>query len=94
MGSSDYGVIAFSSEDLKACTNNFNDDNLIGLTQFGKLYRGRLKPPGFLGTQGRDVTVKIWDEKADSMACVYDHDHYLMVKVRPFFKYCLIFSDL
>ncbi|KAK7840526.1 serine/threonine-protein kinase bik1 [Quercus suber] len=33
----------FTSEDLKACTNNFNIKSLVGVIQFGKLYRGKIK---------------------------------------------------
>jgi hypothetical protein len=48
----------FTSEDLKACTNNFNKMNLVGLIQFVKLYRGKIKGC-MTGTEGQDVMVKI-----------------------------------
>lgn len=69
----------FTAEDLKACTNGFHQNNLIGATQFGKLYRGQIKL-GFIGTdQARAVTVKIWDEKSRCITSI--HDEFLMVKV-------------
>ncbi|KAK3040868.1 hypothetical protein RJ639_029212 [Escallonia herrerae] len=45
--------LEFSQADLAEFTNNFHGGNLIGPTQFGKLYRGKIN--------ARDVTVKIWD---------------------------------
>lgn len=70
--------MVFTSEDLKSLTDGFNQQNLIGVTQFGKLYRGRIKP-GFKSTEGQDVTVKIWDEKSNCVDLV--SGEYLMVKV-------------
>lgn len=35
--------MVFSLEDLKAATNNFSADDLIGEGGFGKVYRGRLR---------------------------------------------------
>ncbi|BFG16090.1 hypothetical protein CerSpe_023640 [Prunus speciosa] len=68
----------FTAEDLKACTNGFHQNNLIGATQFGKLYRGQIKL-GFIGTdQAQAVTVKIWDEKSRCITSI--HDEFLMVK--------------
>lgn len=70
----------FTTEDLKLCTNNFHENNLIGLTQFGKLYRGQIKQQGYnIGSQAGDVTVKIWDER--SSCITFTHDEFLMVKV-------------
>ncbi|XP_061994965.1 probable serine/threonine-protein kinase PBL15 [Rosa rugosa] len=72
-------LIVFTSEDLKLCTNNFHKNNLIGLTQFGKLYRGQIKQQGFnIGSQAGDVTVKIWDER--SSCITFTNDEFLMVK--------------
>ncbi|KAK3035887.1 hypothetical protein RJ639_033024 [Escallonia herrerae] len=45
--------LELSQADLAEFTNNFHGGNLIGPTQFGKLYRGKIN--------ARDVTVKIWD---------------------------------
>lgn len=68
----------FTSEDLKSCTNNFNIKSLVGVIQFGKLYRG--KTEGVMtGTEDQDVMVKIWDKKSEKMA--FPYDEYLMVKV-------------
>ncbi|KAF3961278.1 hypothetical protein CMV_014083 [Castanea mollissima] len=67
----------FTSEDLKSCTNNFNIKSLVGVIQFGKLYRGKIK--GIMtGTEGQDVMVKIWDKKSENMA--FSYDEHLMVK--------------
>ncbi|XP_059629961.1 probable serine/threonine-protein kinase PBL21 [Cornus florida] len=44
-----------SPEELKDLTDNFSEANLIGETQFGRVFRGKSQ-------QGQDVTVKIWEE--------------------------------
>lgn len=62
----------FSSQNLKSCTNNFSQSNLIGLTQFGRLFRGNF--------QGQHVLVKILDdEKLECMSSKYN-DEYLIIK--------------
>ncbi|XP_050119694.1 probable serine/threonine-protein kinase PBL15 isoform X2 [Malus sylvestris] len=72
-------ITVFTSGDLRACTNDFHQNNLIGFTQFGKLYRGRIRQ-GFTGTdQVRDVTVKVWDEKSAGCSKLM-HDEFLVVK--------------
>lgn len=68
----------FTLEDLKACTNSFNKKNQVGAIQFAKLYRAKIKG-GKSGTEARDVLVKIWDKKSESMALRYDE--VLMVEV-------------
>lgn len=68
----------FTSEDLKSCTNNFNIKSLVGVIQFGKLYRGKTKGV-MTGTGDQDVMVKIWDKKSEKLA--FPYDEYLMVKV-------------
>ncbi|XP_050282137.1 probable serine/threonine-protein kinase PBL11 isoform X2 [Quercus robur] len=68
----------FRSEDLKACTNNFNIKSIVGVIQFGKLYRGKIKGVK-TGTEGQDVMVKIWDKKSENMAFL-PYDECLMVK--------------
>ncbi|EXB40298.1 Serine/threonine-protein kinase BIK1 [Morus notabilis] len=65
-------LVVFTTEDLKSLTESFHEKNLIGNTQFGKLYRGWIK------AEGRDVTVKIWDEKSNSITLI--SDEYLVVK--------------
>ncbi|XP_062109542.1 probable serine/threonine-protein kinase PBL12 [Humulus lupulus] len=75
--SSSSNLVVFTSEDLKSLTNCFNQKNLIGVTQFGKLYWGCIKKPGLICTENRDVTVKIWDEKSN---CLASDDEYLMIK--------------
>ncbi|XP_061345054.1 serine/threonine-protein kinase BIK1-like [Gastrolobium bilobum] len=62
----------FSSQNLKACTNDFNESNLIGLTQFGRFFRGNLG--------GQYVIVKIWDsEKLECLSSKYN-DEYLIIR--------------
>lgn len=68
----------FTLEDLKACTNSFDKKNQVGAIQFAKLYRAKIKG-GKSGTEARDVLVKIWDKKSESMALRYDE--VLMVEV-------------
>ncbi|XP_031741383.1 serine/threonine-protein kinase BIK1 isoform X2 [Cucumis sativus] len=60
-------VLIFTFEDLKSFTNNFNGNNLIGITQSGRFYRGQLRPPWLAAiiTETRIVTVKIWDQKQE-----------------------------
>ncbi|WRX15754.1 Serine-threonine/tyrosine-protein kinase [Theobroma cacao] len=53
--------VVYSSTDLRVFSNDFNADNLIGLTQFGRLYRGKIEK----GKEARFVTVKTWDERSD-----------------------------
>ncbi|GMN49258.1 hypothetical protein TIFTF001_018414 [Ficus carica] len=65
-------LVVFTSDDLKSFTETFHEKNLIGTTQFGRLFRGRIQP------QGPDVTVKIWDEQSSCISLV--SDEYLMVK--------------
>ncbi|KAL6568024.1 hypothetical protein OROHE_003708 [Orobanche hederae] len=48
-------------KDLEVLTNNFSEENLIGDTSYGKLYRGKFQT----GAETKDVVVKIWDEKVD-----------------------------
>lgn len=60
-------VLIFTFEDLKSFTNNFNGNNLIGITQSGRFYRGQLRPPWLAATitETRIVTVKLWDQKQE-----------------------------
>ncbi|KAL3515458.1 hypothetical protein ACH5RR_022360 [Cinchona calisaya] len=46
---------------LREITGAFSFDNLLGGTQFGKLYRGRMSH-GANQNEARAVTVKIWDD--------------------------------
>ncbi|XP_060970820.1 cysteine-rich receptor-like protein kinase 24 isoform X5 [Cannabis sativa] len=73
-------LVVFTSEDLKSFTNSFHQKNLIGDTQFGKLFRGCIRNlTGVICTQeNRDVTVKIWDEKSNCLNL--DSDEHLMIK--------------
>ncbi|WJX49399.1 hypothetical protein P8452_35839 [Trifolium repens] len=65
-------LVVLSSQNLKECTNNFNPNNLIGLTQFGRLFRGNF--------QGQHVLVKILDdEKLKHISSKYN-DEYFIIK--------------
>ncbi|OMO63590.1 hypothetical protein COLO4_32314 [Corchorus olitorius] len=55
-------LILYHSSVLKDFTRNFDSDNFIGLTQFGRLYRGKIETAG---EETRLVTVKTWDERLD-----------------------------
>ncbi|KAH7841381.1 hypothetical protein Vadar_029141 [Vaccinium darrowii] len=55
--------------------------NLIGPTQFGKVYRGKICE-GVSGSKTQNVIVKIWDEKSDDLV---GHDDYLMVEEEEMF---------
>ncbi|KAM7462097.1 hypothetical protein LguiA_030218 [Lonicera macranthoides] len=56
--------ISCTSDVLEALTDNFKEENFIGPTTFGKVYRGKLKLDP-IGAETRDVTVKIWDDNVD-----------------------------
>ncbi|KAM7466153.1 hypothetical protein LguiB_013715 [Lonicera macranthoides] len=56
--------ISCTSDVLEALTDNFKEENFIGSTTYGKVYRGKLKLNS-IGAETRDVTVKIWDDKVD-----------------------------
>jgi len=65
--------LVLSSQNLQECTNNFNQNNLIGLTQFGRLFRGNF--------QDKHVLVKILDdEKLKHISSKYN-DEFLIIKV-------------
>ncbi|KAE9462853.1 hypothetical protein C3L33_05242, partial [Rhododendron williamsianum] len=49
----------FAYEDLQLLTDNFDVRNVIGRTQFCKVYRGKI-PQGWNEMKEQDVTVKIW----------------------------------
>ncbi|GAU30807.1 hypothetical protein TSUD_267270 [Trifolium subterraneum] len=64
-------LVVLSSQNLKECTNNFNLSNLIGLTQFGRLFRGNF--------QGQHVLVKILDdEKLKHISSKYNDEHFII----------------
>ena len=65
-------LVEFSSQNLEACTNNFSQNNLIGLTQFGRLYRGNL--------EGQHVVVKIWDGERMKQISTKYNDENLIIK--------------
>uniref|UniRef100_A0A5B7B514 Protein kinase domain-containing protein n=1 Tax=Davidia involucrata TaxID=16924 RepID=A0A5B7B514_DAVIN len=56
-------VKEFTYEELQTFTNNFSEQNLIGRTLFGQLYRAKI-PQGWNGMEAQDVTVKIWENTA------------------------------
>ncbi|KEH29176.1 putative protein kinase RLK-Pelle-L-LEC family [Medicago truncatula] len=64
--------LVLSSQNLQECTNNFNQNNLIGLTQFGRLFRGNF--------QGQHVLVKILDDEKFKYISSKYNDEYLIIK--------------
>ncbi|KAH7839204.1 hypothetical protein Vadar_001076 [Vaccinium darrowii] len=62
---------------LEKLTNNYDEKNFIGRTQFGKLYRGKINSP-VNGVEPRDMTVKIWDEEREKL--YVQADCYAMFK--------------
>lgn len=64
--------------ELEKLTNNYDEKNFIGRTQFGKLYRGKINSP-VNGVEPQDVTVKIWDEEREKL--YVQADCYAMFKV-------------
>uniref|UniRef100_A0A5B6Z1J7 Protein kinase domain-containing protein n=1 Tax=Davidia involucrata TaxID=16924 RepID=A0A5B6Z1J7_DAVIN len=73
--------IVFTSGQLRAFTNNFDEENLIGPTQFGQVYRGKIQQ-GMIGREAQDVIVKIWDEHSYRLILT---DDYVMVKEEVLF---------
>ncbi|CAJ2655535.1 unnamed protein product [Trifolium pratense] len=70
-------LVVLSSQKLKECTNNFNLSNLIGLTQFGRLFRGNF--------QGQRVLVKILDdEKLKHISSKYNDEHFIIKEEMKF----------
>ncbi|OMO63589.1 hypothetical protein COLO4_32313 [Corchorus olitorius] len=60
-------------------TDNFDSNNLIGLTQFGRLYRGKIERTG---KETRFVTAKIWDERADRFTYYLDKKTLMREEVK------------
>ncbi|KAK4739834.1 hypothetical protein R3W88_003531 [Solanum pinnatisectum] len=52
-------LLEFSSEELSRFTNQFSPENLIGLTNLGKLHRGKMPIASDQCKVTKDVTVKI-----------------------------------
>ncbi|KAG5060639.1 hypothetical protein JHK87_001668 [Glycine soja] len=67
-------LVEFSSQNLEACTNNFSQNNLIGLTQFGRLYRGNLE--GNLNWLRR---INVIHELAKLLKFIHDQEKQNMV---------------
>ncbi|XVE62521.1 hypothetical protein DITRI_Ditri06bG0124200 [Diplodiscus trichospermus] len=61
----------YSIHDLEAFTNNFDKNSMIGLTQFGQLYRGKLEETG---KEARFVTIKKWSDLPTYYPCTHDID--------------------
>lgn len=57
---SDDEICRFSFEELELFTNGFSQENFIGNTQFGKVYRGNILKNGM---EAQEVTVKIWVDR-------------------------------
>ncbi|OMO60514.1 hypothetical protein CCACVL1_24088 [Corchorus capsularis] len=55
-------LTVYSPEDLRAFTDNFSENNLIGKTQFGQVYRGKIEETG---KEPRSVTIKTWNDRAE-----------------------------
>lgn len=52
-------LLEFSSEELSHFTGQYSPENLIGVTDLGKLYRGKMPIVSNQGKVYKDVTVKI-----------------------------------
>ncbi|KAK3016265.1 hypothetical protein RJ639_006096 [Escallonia herrerae] len=59
MGDAD--ILELTADKLRAYTNGFSQDNFLGNTQFGKLYRGKI-PRASTEAEAQEVTVKIWQD--------------------------------
>lgn len=70
----------FTQEQLKSAANGFSAENLIASTQFGKLYRGKIKHDDE-SREEKDVTIKIWKHQKCSL-----HDLRSKLKVHLYFN--------
>ncbi|KAK2983180.1 hypothetical protein RJ640_018525 [Escallonia rubra] len=59
--SGDADILELTADKLRAYTNGFSQDNFLGNTQFGKLYRGKI-PRASTEAEAQEVTVKIWQD--------------------------------
>ncbi|KAK3009277.1 hypothetical protein RJ639_014320 [Escallonia herrerae] len=57
----DADILELTADKLRAYTNGFSQDNFLGNTQFGKLYRGKI-PCASTEAEAQEVTVKIWQD--------------------------------
>ncbi|OMO72354.1 hypothetical protein COLO4_27658 [Corchorus olitorius] len=72
-------LILYHSSVLKDFTRNFDSDTLIGLTQFGRLYRGKIETAG---EETRFVTLKTWDERVDRFMYNFNYKRLIMEEVK------------
>ncbi|OMO84892.1 hypothetical protein CCACVL1_10588 [Corchorus capsularis] len=72
-------LILYHSSVLKDFTRNFNPDNFIGLTQFGRLYRGKIETAG---EETRFVTVKTWDERLNRFKYSLNEKRLILEEVK------------
>ncbi|OMO60517.1 hypothetical protein CCACVL1_24091 [Corchorus capsularis] len=56
------GLKIYSPEDLRVFTDNFSTNNLIGKTQFGQVYRGKIEETG---KETQSVTIKTWNDRVE-----------------------------
>ncbi|OMO60520.1 hypothetical protein CCACVL1_24094 [Corchorus capsularis] len=52
----------YSPEELRTFTDNFSENNLIGKTQFGQVYRGKIEETG---KETQSVTIKTWNDQEE-----------------------------
>nr|XP_016490127.1 PREDICTED: probable serine/threonine-protein kinase Cx32, chloroplastic [Nicotiana tabacum] len=65
-------LLDLSWEDLNLFTRQFSPENLIGLTQFGKLYRGKMSIGSDQDKITKDVAVKIMVDEMRHFDVSYD----------------------
>lgn len=87
-------LVVFAPENLRQYTNEFSEDNFIGDTHFGKLYRGTILH-GSDPSAARHVTVKIWEDPPPRDPVMWQFepgDNKLRLEVCCSFKFFSPFS--
>ncbi|OMO60515.1 hypothetical protein CCACVL1_24089 [Corchorus capsularis] len=69
----------YSPEELRTFTDNFSENNLIGKTQFGQVYRGKIEETG---KETQSVTIKTWNDRAEDYI-VHDDRKVLLEDFNP-----------
>ncbi|OMO60519.1 hypothetical protein CCACVL1_24093 [Corchorus capsularis] len=70
---------ARADEELRTFTDNFSENNLIGKTQFGQVYRGKIEETG---KETQSVTIKTWNDRAEDYI-VHDDRKVLLEDFNP-----------
>ncbi|KAG5625374.1 hypothetical protein H5410_010592 [Solanum commersonii] len=79
-------LLEFTSEELSQFTSQFSPENLIGVTDLGKLYRGKLPIASDQCKVTKDVTVKILVEDERNYCVRMPTDDSVLGKVLAYYE--------